>query len=127
MARSIATALELDIGDRMLGYTLHRIVGRKHVHLVVDEDARLQVRAPWRFSAESAAEVIIENLLWIRDALERAVRTRVVQPPLVSGTRLPLLDEELRLEYAFHQVAVRRLKSQCLHRLTLHRRPKRPE
>ena len=47
MARSIATALELDIGDRTLGYTLHRIVGRKHVHLVVDQDARLQVRAPW--------------------------------------------------------------------------------
>lgn len=98
MGRSIATTLELDVDGWTLGYTLHRIVGRKHVHIVVDEDARLQVRAPWRFSAESAAEVIIENLLWIRDALERAMHSRVEQPRLVSGTRLPLLDEELRLE-----------------------------
>jgi predicted metal-dependent hydrolase len=67
-------------------------------HRYVDEDARLQVRAPWRFSRESAAEVVIENLLWVRDALDRAVRTRIKRAPLVSGTRLPLLDEELRLE-----------------------------
>lgn len=98
MARSIATTLELDIDGHTFGYTLHRVVGRKHVHLVVDEDARLQVRAPWRFTAECAAEIVIENLLWVRDALERAMRTRVEHAPLVSGTRLPLLDEELRLE-----------------------------
>lgn len=98
MARSIATALELDVDGWRFGYTLHRVAGRKHVHLVVDDDARLQVRAPWRFSAESAAEVVIENLLWVRDALEEAMRTRVARPALVSGTRLPLLDEELRLE-----------------------------
>jgi predicted metal-dependent hydrolase len=96
--RSIATALELCVDGDTLGYTLHRVAGRKHVHLVVDEDARLQVRAPWRFSRESAAEVVIENLLWVRDALERALRTRVERAPLVSGTRLPLLDRELRLE-----------------------------
>jgi predicted metal-dependent hydrolase len=96
--KSIATALELCIDGYTLGYTLHRIAGRKHVHLVVDEDARLQVRAPWRFSRESAAEVVIENLLWVRDALERALSTRVERAPLVSGTRLPLLDEALRLE-----------------------------
>jgi predicted metal-dependent hydrolase len=98
MGRVIASTQALDIDGHTFGYTLHRVVGRKHVHLVVDEDARLQVRAPWRFSAESAAEVVIENLLWVRDALERAMRTRVKQAPLVSGTRLPLLDEELRLE-----------------------------
>ncbi|TFH51131.1 MAG: M48 family peptidase [Lysobacterales bacterium] len=96
--RSIASAQELSIDGRTFGYTLHRVVGRKHVHLVVDEDARLQVRAPWRFSHESAAEVVIENLFWVRDALERAMSTRVERTPLVSGTRLPLLDEELRLE-----------------------------
>ncbi len=96
--RSIATALELDIGGDTFGYTLHRVVGRKHVHLMVDEDARLQVRAPWRFSCESAAEVVIENLLWVRGALERATRACVKRPPLVSGTSLPMLDEELRLE-----------------------------
>jgi predicted metal-dependent hydrolase len=96
--RSIATALELCVDGYTVGYTLHRVAGRKHVHLVVDEDARLQVRAPWRFSRESAAEVVIENLLWVRDALERALRTRVERAPLVSGTFLPLLDKELRLE-----------------------------
>ena len=96
--RSIATALELCIDGYTVGYTLHRVVGRKHVHLVVGEDARLQVRAPWRFSRESAAEVVIENLLWVRDALERALRTRVERAPLVSGTKLPLLDRELRLQ-----------------------------
>ena len=98
MARTIATALELDIDGFRCPYTLHRVAGRKHVHLVVDEDARLQVRAPWRFSAESAAEVVIENLLWVRDALERAMHTRVERAPLVSGTTLPLLDDTLRVE-----------------------------
>ena len=96
--RSIATALELDIGGDTFGYTLHRVVGRKHVHLVVDEDARLQVRAPWRFSCESAAEVVIENLLWVRGALDQATRACIKRAPLVSGTSLPMLDEELRLE-----------------------------
>lgn len=94
----VATALELSIDGDTLGYTLHRVAGRKHVHLVVDEQARLQVRAPWRFSRESAAEVVIENLRWVREALERAVRTQVERVPLVSGTQLPLLDCELRLE-----------------------------
>jgi hypothetical protein len=96
--RSIATALELNIDGDTVGYTLHRVVGRKHVHLVVDEEAKLQVRAPWRFSQESAAELVIENLLWVRDALDRAMRTRVTHAPLICGLRLPLLDEELRLE-----------------------------
>ena len=94
----VATALELSIDGDTLGYTLHRVAGRKHVHLVVDEEARLQVRAPWRFSRESAAEVVIENLLWVREALERALRTQVERAPLISGTRLPLLDNELRVE-----------------------------
>lgn len=96
--RSVATALQLCIDGYTFGYTLHRVVGRKHVHLVVDEDAHLQVRAPWRFSRESAAEVVIENLLWVRDALERALRSRGERVRLVSGTRLPLLDRQLRLE-----------------------------
>lgn len=97
-SRSIATAQELNIDGHTFGYTLHRVVGRKHVHLVVDEDARLQVRAPWRFSHESAAEIVIENLFWVRDALERAMSGRVQRAPLVSGTPLPLLDEKLRLD-----------------------------
>ena len=96
--RSITSSQELNIDGDTVGYTLHRVVGRKHVHLVVDEEAKLQVRAPWRFSQESAAELVIENLLWVRDALDRAMRTRVQRAPLVSGVRLPLLDEELRLE-----------------------------
>ena len=96
--RSITSTQELNIDGDRVGYTLHRVVGRKHVHLVVDEEAKLQVRAPWRFSQESAAELVIENLLWVRDALDRAMRTRVQRAPLVSGVRLPLLDEELRLE-----------------------------
>ncbi len=96
--RSIATAQELNIDGDTVGYTLHRVAGRKHVHLVVDEEARLQVRAPWRFSHQSAAEVVIENLRWVRDALDRAMRTRVKRAPLATGTRLPLLDDELRLE-----------------------------
>ena len=78
--RSITSTQELNIDGDTVGYTLHRVVGRKHVHLVVDEEARLQVRAPWRFSQESAAELVIENLLWVRDALDRAVRTRVRRP-----------------------------------------------
>jgi predicted metal-dependent hydrolase len=96
--RSIATAQELNIDGDTVGYTLHRVAGRKHVHLVVDEEARLQVRAPWRFSRQNAAAVVTENLLWVRDAVERATRTRVKRAPLVTGTCLPLLDEELRLE-----------------------------
>jgi predicted metal-dependent hydrolase len=96
--RSIATAQELSIDGRIFGYTLHRVVGRKHVHLVVDEEAKLQVRAPWRFSHERAAEVVIENLYWVRDALERAISTRVKRAPLVSGTVVPLLDETMRLD-----------------------------
>jgi predicted metal-dependent hydrolase len=96
--RTVTRTHELGIDGQTLRYTLYRVAGRKHVHLVVGEDASLQVRAPWRYSAKSAEELVLENRRWVLDALEKARRSKVLRVPLVSGSELPLLDERLRLQ-----------------------------
>lgn len=79
-------------------FTLHRVVRRRHVHLHVDEDGRLHVRAPWRCSLDEARAVVTEHEAWVRESIERARRTARRRPVLRSGTELPLLDERLRLD-----------------------------
>lgn len=96
--RTIRRESTLTLGEHRLDFDLYRVAGRKHVHLVVGEDARLQVRAPWRYSETSAQGVILENLSWALDAVEKARARSASRVSLVSGAELPLLDERLRLE-----------------------------
>jgi len=85
------------LGERAVAFKLFRVPRRRHVHVMVNEEGHLEVRAPWRFSLAEARAAIQEHGGWVLGALDEA-RTRVrLRPPLVSGSELPLLDERLRL------------------------------
>lgn len=86
-------------GDAV-AYVLYRVPRRRHVHIVVGDEGRLEVRAPWRFSRTEAEAALHGNAAWVVARLRHAQRDAACRAPLQSGARLPLLDEQLRLEVA---------------------------
>jgi len=96
-AAPIVRSDQVVLGERAVVFKLFRVPRRRHVHVMVNEEGYLEVRAPWRFSLAEARAAIQEHGGWVLGALDEA-RTRVrLRPPLVSGNELPLLDERLRL------------------------------
>ena len=86
------------LGAAEVPYVFKRMPRRRHVHILVNDQGTIEVRAPWRFSVSKARDVMRENAQWVVRTLE-GVRERLAQRPrLVTGTRLPLLDESLQLE-----------------------------
>ena len=86
------------LGAVDVSYVFKRMPRRRHVHILVNDQGTIEVRAPWRFSMAKARDVLRENAQWVVRTLE-GVRERIAQRPrLVTGLRLPLLDESLRLE-----------------------------
>ncbi len=78
-------------------YWLYRVPRRKHVHLLVDERGSLVVRAPYHCSRQYAEAAIYANHGWAIRALQDARRSLRQRPRLVTGCRLPVLDESLTL------------------------------
>ena len=90
------------LGERAVAFKLFRVLRRRNVHVLVNDDGGLEVRAPWRFSVDDARAAIQEHRNWVLGALEET-RTRLrLRPQLVSGSTLPLLDEQLRLRVQVH-------------------------
>ena len=86
------------LGAVEVPYVFKRMPRRRHVHILVNEHGTIELRAPWRFSLSKARDVMHENAQWVVRTLQ-GVRERIAQRPrLVTGTRLPLQDESLRLE-----------------------------
>lgn len=85
------------LGERAVAFTLLRVPRRRNVHVMVNDDGMLEVRAPWRFSLDEARAAICEHQSWVLGALEQS-QTRIrMRACLVSGTVLPFLDERFRL------------------------------
>lgn len=97
MARMQVRQGELEVDGRRLSYRLRCTARRRHVHLLVADDGVVEVRAPWRYPVVAAESVIREHRDWLDDALGRATARRSARPDLVTGSRLPLLDEQLEL------------------------------
>lgn len=95
--RTVTRELELDLNGRALRYQFHRVPRRRHVHLVVDDDGVLHVRAPYRSSAAQAEQVICEYERWVLAKLDATARRVARRPPLQPGAKLPFLDEQLTL------------------------------
>ena len=88
--------VRLDTTD--VPYVFKRVPRRRHVHILVNDEGELEVRAPWRFGLSKAREVLRENAEWVLETLG-AARDRLAQRPrLITGTRLPLLDMSLHLD-----------------------------
>ena len=86
------------LGTAEVPYLFKRVPRRRHVHILVNDEGTIEVRAPWRFGLRKAREMLRENADWVLKSLG-AVRERLAQRPrLVTGTRLPLLDGSLRLD-----------------------------
>lgn len=101
MTRPIIREGWISLAGETLMFTLLRVPRRKHVHLVVEDDGRLEVRAPWRYSIEKARQVVEEHADWVARRLHAARERASQRPPLVSGSEIPLLDEHLRLSVEF--------------------------
>ena len=82
---------------RMVPFELHRVVRRRHVHLLVNEAGVVQLRAPWRYPVTMANELVASHAEWLIGQLARVERQRQRRPALVDGAILPLFDEQLRL------------------------------
>ncbi|HSS63883.1 MAG TPA: SprT family zinc-dependent metalloprotease [Gammaproteobacteria bacterium] len=96
-ARTIVQHGQVSLDGNSIPFKLIRIARRKHVHVLVDDDGRLSVRAPWRFSLSLAHAAIAEHHRWVMKSLRSAAELRRLRPALVSGSELPLLDERLVL------------------------------
>ena len=98
MAATIECRDAVGLGAIDVPYVLKRVPRRRHVHILVNEEGTIEVRAPWRFGVRKAREVLRENAEWVLETLG-TVRERLAQRPrLVTGTHLPLLDGSLRLD-----------------------------
>lgn len=98
MATTIERRDAVRLGTVEVPYVFKRVPRRRHVHLLINDEGTVEVRAPWRFSLRKAREVLRENAEWVLRAQD-TVRERLAQRPrLVTGTRLPLLDGTLRLD-----------------------------
>ncbi len=86
------------LGAIDVSYVFKRMPRRRHVHILVDDEGTLEVRAPWRFSLSRARNVLRENAQWVMRTLDSARERLAQRPRMVTGTRLPLQDELLLLE-----------------------------
>jgi predicted metal-dependent hydrolase len=98
MASPIVRDARVTVAGRTFAFKLYRVPRRKHVHLMVNHDGVLEVRAPWRFSVDQARMAIHEHGRWVLGALDECRSQLRMRPLLVSGAELPLLDERLRLK-----------------------------
>lgn len=90
------------LGERPVAFKLFRVPRRRNVHVLVNDEGDLEVRAPWRFSVDDARAAIQEHRNWVLGALEETRSRLRLRPQLVSGSTLPLLDEPLRLRVQVH-------------------------
>ena len=98
MATTIERKDAVRLGAADVSYVFKRVPRRRHVHVFVDREGTIEVRAPWRFSLSRARALLGENAEWVLRTLE-SVRARIARRPrLVTGARLPYLDESLRLD-----------------------------
>ena len=98
MATTIERSDTVRLGTVDAPYVFKRVPRRRHVHILVNDEGTIEVRAPWRFGLDRAREMLREHADWVLRA-RSAVRERLARRPrLVTGARLPLLDGSLRLE-----------------------------
>lgn len=86
------------LGPSEVAYVFKRVPRRRHVHLLVNDEGMIEVRAPWCFSLDQAGEALRENAEWVLATLRRARASRARRPRLITGACLPFLDESLRLD-----------------------------
>ena len=98
MAATIERKGTVRLGALEVAYVLKRVPRRRHVHVLVNGEGSIEVRAPWRFSLPRAREVLRENAEWVMRTLEHARARLARRPRLVTGACLPFLDGSLRLD-----------------------------
>lgn len=98
MGATVARHDTVRLGEAEVSYVFKRVPRRRHVQVLVDDEGTVEVRAPWRFSLTKAREMLRENAQWVVRTLGNAQERLAQRPRLVTGARLPLLDESLTLD-----------------------------
>ena len=98
MASTIEREDAVRLGAADVAYVFKRVPRRRRVHILVNGEGTIEVRAPWRFSLPRARALLHENAEWVLRTVD-GVRARIARRPrLVTGARLPYLDESLCLD-----------------------------
>ena len=98
MGTTIERSDTVRLGTVDLPYVFKRVPRRRRVHILVNDEGTIEVRAPWRSSLAKARELLRENAQWVVRTLDSVHERLAQRPRLVTGAHLPLLDESLRLE-----------------------------
>ena len=98
MATTVERRDAVRLGTVDAPYVFKRVPRRRHVHILVNDEGTLEVRAPWQFSLRKAREALRENAEWVLNSLAAARERLARRPRLVTGARLPLLDGSLHLD-----------------------------
>ena len=86
------------LGAVEVSYVLKRVPRRRHVHIFINAQGTIEVRAPWRFSLSRAQRTLRENAEWVVQILDSSRERLARRPRLITGACLALLDESLRLD-----------------------------
>lgn len=97
-ARTIVQHGQVSLEGKTVPFRLVRVARRRNVHVLVDDDGELSVRAPWRYSLKLAHAAIAEHRPWVIKSLRSASESRRRRPKLVSGSKLSLMDDRLTLQ-----------------------------
>ena len=98
MAETIERGDIVRLGNVDVPYVFKRVPRRRHVHILINDEGKVEVRAPWRFGLRKAREVLCKNAEWVVKTLGVVRERHARRPRLVTGACLPLLDDSLRLE-----------------------------
>jgi predicted metal-dependent hydrolase len=93
MPRESRYPCSIQLDGESIDFQVVRVGGRKHLHLCVDRQARLEVRVPYHCSVQEAEQAVWRKRQWVIGTLREA-RARMA-PALGHGSVLPLLDERL--------------------------------
>ena len=98
MGATIERRDAMRLGATDICYVFKRVPRRRNVHILVNDEGVIEVRAPWRFSLSKARALLCENGDWVLQTLDSVQQRLAQRPRLITGARLPLLDESLRLD-----------------------------
>ncbi|MCB1741201.1 MAG: M48 family metallopeptidase [Gammaproteobacteria bacterium] len=92
MRRDVVQPESVVLDGERVEFDLVRMVRRRHAHLVVNAQGRLQLRVPYRCTLEWARRILQDNATWVR---ERLASARLERPAVIQDGCLLRFDGRL--------------------------------
>lgn len=82
-----------------IAYTLHGMVRRRRITLVVDHDGAVAVRGPWGTTLQEAERLLVQHGAWVLAQVQRLRSAPRPEKVWAEGEGIPFLDQVLRLRF----------------------------